>query len=685
MARGRLALYTCFGLLTLGVGLLLGHAVESEPHGERGLGFTSTTFRRERAAERRYSSNVSASSISDVHRALTRRPHRAGTEGAREVAQYIARELETAGLDVEVTEYVAYLSEPRSVTVEIVAPIRESLSVVEPADPRDADTAHPEIGPGFVAYAPSGDVTAPVIYVNYGLPADYAALKAAGVEVAGRIVLARYGRSHRAVKVFTAEQAGAVGVILYSDPADDGQARGATWPDGMWRTPDMLQRGNAKYSWLWHGDPLTPGEPATRNSTFLPPASAPTLPKIPVVVLSAREAERIWRLGPGAAVVRLQLDMQNERKPIRNVIGRIRGAVEPDRWVILGTHHDAWTFGGIDPGSSTAVAIEVARGLARLRRGGWQPVRSMMFAFWDAEEYGLIGSTEFAEERARDLQESAVVYINSDMYTRGRLVAGGVPSLRDFVAEVASATSAGDIPADLSALGSGADFVAFQDYLGVPTLALEFLFEGGYGFGAYHSSYDSRYYMENVADPGFAQGVTLARVLGVAIMRFAAAPVLPFRYGHYAERIAAFLQESEAWKPDANRDPLAVSTAGLRALAVEAAHRARAIERTIDQELASGRVPSAAGDLNDALARLEQALLDVSQPANRRWYRHVIYGWNVYSMYDGQPLPGLAEAIRLGDAALLAQEQARIQRALERMLRGLDGIAALLPDARQTS
>ncbi|HUE87503.1 MAG TPA: M28 family peptidase [Vicinamibacterales bacterium] len=703
----------------------------TQPSAERRLGFTAAAFARQLEHEARYSAALTATAISNAHRALTERPHRAGTDGARVVAEYLRDELSRAGLDVEMPEYLAYLSAPRSIQIDLVAPARERLSVVEAPDARDPDTAHPALDPGFIAYSTSGDVTAPVVYVNYGLPADYVKLKAAGVNVAGHIVLARYTRSHRAVKVHTAEREGAAAVILYSDPADDGPARGETWPDGMWRPGHLLQRGNAKYSWFWHGDPLTPGVAATADAEALAPDSAPTLPRIPVVVLSAQQAERILRhlagasapegfrgalpvsygVGPGPARVHLQVSMEAGRMPIRNVVARLRGNVEPDRWIVLGTHHDAWTFGGIDPGSSAAVIVEVARRLAALKQQGWQPARSILFAFWDAEEYGLIGSTEYAEDRARELQERAVVYINSDMYTPGRFVAGGVPSLRDFVIDVArdlpapvavdasaasrAATaetlydnwrvterrrqgSSADAEVELSALGSGADFVAFQDYLGIPTLALEYLFEGGYGFGAYHSSYDNRYYMERVSDPGFRYGVELARVLGVTVMRLAAAPVLPFRPSHYADRIGAFLRDAESWRFEGRSEPgVRVNTQDLQALAGGVAERARQVERAIDAALGGGRVPANAQAINDGLARLEQALVDASEPANRRWYRHVVYGWNIYSMYDGQPLPDLADAIRVNDAAAIEREQARIRRALERMRDGVEALARL--------
>lgn len=650
------------------------------------LGFTAAAFAAHRPHEETFAAAVSAATLSEAHRALTRRPHRSGTEGARLVAEHLRDELTRAGLEVEVPEYLAYLSSPRRVQIDLVAPVAASLAVMEPPDPRDPDTAHPDLDPGFVAYSASGDITAPIVYVNYGLPADYARLSAAGVPVKGRIVLARYSRSHRAVKVHTAEREGAAAVILYSDPADDGRARGATWPDGLWRAEHLLQRGNAKYSWLWHGDPLTPGVAATAGAPALAPETAPTLPKIPVAVLSAQEAQKIlarlrgteapeafrgglsltYHLGDDATRVRLQVGMENARLPIRNVIARLRGTSEADREVILGTHHDAWTFGGIDPGSSAAVIVEVARRLAALKAQGWQPRRTLVFAFWDAEEYGLIGSTEYAEARARELQERAVVYINSDMYTPGRFVAGGVPSLRDFTAEVARDLKQ-PFSGELSALGSGADFVAFQDHLGIPTLALEFQFEGGYGFGGYHSTYDSRFYMEHVSDPGFRKGVELAQVLGVTVMRLAAAPIVPFRPSHYAQRIQTFLTEAEGWRFEGPGTPAAVDTRALQAQAARIRERALAMERVLDDALAQGRVPANAAAINDGLARLEQTLIDASAPADQRWFRHVVYGWNIYSMYDGQPLPDLAEAIRVNDAAAIAREQERIGRALSRM------------------
>ena len=503
-----------------------------------------------------------------MHRQVTEHPHIAGSARSMEVADRVRRALDQAGLQTEIREYLVHLSTPRSITVDIVSPIAESLVVREPATAEDPDSAHAELGPAFVAYSGSGTVTAPVVYVNYGLPPDYARLAAAGVDVRGKIVIARYARSHRAVKLHTAEKAGAAGIIIYSDPADDGYARGLTWPEGPWRADFQSQSGNGKYSWFWHGDPLTPGVGATAGATFLDPATAPTLPKIPAVVLSSKEASKIlsrlagpavpsgsgfqgalpftYRLGPGPVTVRLDVQMDASRRPIRNVIGKIVGR-DPDRWIVLGTHHDAWSFGGMDPGTGLSPTFEVARGLAALARSGWTPERSIVFAFWDAEEFGLIGSTEYAEAMQRELREKAIVYINTDLSMRGRFDGGGTPSLRDFLVQVTR-----DVPhfdgggsvydrwradewqrqpperrrrgengfeVELAALGSGADFVAFQDFLGLPTLQMEFDFEGSYG--PYHSNYDTRRFVEQHTDPGFKVSQTLARVLGLTVLRLA--------------------------------------------------------------------------------------------------------------------------------------------------------------------
>ncbi len=678
------------------------------------------------AMEERFLNGVSTESISAIHKQVTEHPHIAGSPRSMEVAERVRKALEQAGLQTEVREYLVQLSTPRSIKVDIVSPEPASLTVREPVLARDPDSADPELGPAFVAYSASGTVTGPVVYANYGLPPDYARLAAAGIDVRGKVVIARYARSHRAVKLHTAEQAGAAGIIIYSDPADDGFARGATWPDGPWRADFQSQSGNGKYSWFWHGDPLTPGVGATPDAPALDPATAPTLPKIPAVVLPWREAAKIlsklggpvvpsgsgfqgalpftYHLGPGPVTVKLDVQMDAGRRPIRNIIGKITGR-DPDRWIVLGTHHDAWSFGGMDPGTGLSPTFEVARGLAALARSGWTPERTIVFAFWDAEEFGLIGSTEYAEALQKELREKAIVYINTDLSMRGRFDGGGTPSLRDFLVQVTRdvphydgkgsvydewrATEWQRQPAerrrrgqdgfevDLAALGSGADFVAFQDFLGLPTMQMEFDFEGSYG--PYHSNYDTRQYVEKHVDPGFKVGQTLARVLGLTVMRLASTEVLPFRYSYYAQKMQEFIDTASTWAVDDNgRQRVALDLSKARAMAGDAARRAAAIEaRLARPESSAASDPARLRPLNDALMHLEQQLLDESEPPATRWYRHVIYGWNIYSLYEGQPLPGLAESIRLGDAAAVAREVTRLEQALDRFGRALEEIARL--------
>jgi N-acetylated-alpha-linked acidic dipeptidase len=408
-----------------------------------------------------------------------------------------------------------------------------------------------------------------------------------------------------------------------------------------------------------------------------------------------------YRLGPGPVTVQLDVQMDASRRPIRNVIGTIEGR-DRDRWIVLGTHHDAWSFGGMDPGTGLAPVFEVARGLAALARDGWKPERSIKFAFWDAEEFGLVGSTEYAEALQKELREKAIVYINTDLNMRGRFDGGGTPSLRDFLIGVTR-----DVPhfdggsvyekwraeewqrqsperrrrggegfeVELAALGSGADFVAFQDFLGLPTLQMEFDFEGSYG--PYHSNYDTRQYVERHVDPGFRVAQTLARVLGIAVMRLASADVLPFRYSHYARKIVEFTGAAEGWAvDDSGRKRVETSLSAARQLATDAVALATKIEAMLARRTAS--VDAArARSLNDALFRLEQKLLDEADPPAQRWYRHVVYGWNIYSLYEGQPLPGLAEAIRVADVSAVQRETVRLEQALRRFIAGLEEIARL--------
>ena len=636
------------------------------------IGYTSESTLRQRELEARFRDGVSAQSMSSLHRPLTERPHPSGSEATAALVKHLQTTLSGFGLGVAVHEYQALLSHPRSVRVTQIAPARRDIRVTEPAIVEDATSSHRELGPGYIAYSASGTATGDVVYVNYGLPADYDALRQKGVFVKDRIALARYGRSHRAVKVHTAQEEGVRAVILYSDPEDDGPPKGPSWPNGYWRGAEMLQRGNAKFSWFWHGDPLTPGVAAKPTIDRLQPMKAPTLPRIPVVVISANEAAKLRESMTGAnpTRIRVAVEMDQRLRPIYNVVATLTGRDFPDRRIMLGTHHDAWTFGGVDPGTGMAALLEVAKGIGALARDGWQPSRTIQLAFWDAEEFGLIGSTEYAEEFRAALQEQLIVYINTDMYMEGRFDPGGAPALRDFVSQ-----AVGDVHGKgasvfetwdqkWKALGSGADFVPFQDHVGIPSLSIEFIGANGYGFGTYHSNFDSRAYVEKVADPDFARGVVMSRVLGTLALRMSNAAILPFRFADYAERLRQAAVEANSVASH-DRTLWVESDAWLaRVEQIETA--AIALSAAIDRRLEAGG-PGNFAALNDRLARLEQKLADDDGLPESRWYRHVFYGWDIYSLYDGQMFPGLATAMRRRDAARVKYEGARIERAFDRM------------------
>jgi N-acetylated-alpha-linked acidic dipeptidase len=641
------------------------------------IGYTRDGTMREAELEKRFQDLISAQSISDLHRPLTGRPHPAGSEATAALVKHLQSTLAGFGLDVKVHEYQALLSHPRSIRLTQTAPARREIRLTEPPIPEDPTSSHRELGGGYIAYSASGTASGEVVFVNYGLPADYDALRKQGVSLNDRIALARYGRSHRAVKVHLAQEAGARAVILYSDPEDDGPPKGRAWPDGYWRGGDMLQRGNAKLSWFWHGDPLTPGVAAKPGVDRLQPANAPTLPRIPVVVISANEAAALKHAGP--ARVTVSVDMDQRLRPIYNVVASLSGRDYPDRRIMLGTHHDAWTFGGVDPGTGMAALLEVAQGIGALARDGWRPSRTIDFAFWDAEEFGLVGSTEYAEDFRATLQEQLITYINTDMYMDGRFDPGGAPSLRGVVSEVAR-----DVPGkngsvfetwnqNWKSLGSGADFVPFQDHLGVPSLSIEFIGANGYGFGTYHSNFDSRAYVEEVADPDFLQGVVMSRMLGTLALRMSNATILPFRFSDYANRLLEAVSEAGRWARDGE---IAVDIRPWVKRVDEIAESAERLSAAIDQRLTAGGGEFA--ELNDRLARLEQKLADDDGPPDTRWYRHVFYGWNIYSLYDGQMLPGLAAALRLEDHARVARESERITRTLDRMAAELQSAMAEL-------
>lgn len=527
---------------------------------------------------------------------LSREPHVAGTPEDYKTAQYVLGEFRAAGLDAKIVEYQVLLPMPREVKVDMVEPYTRQGPTPEGGESNGKNADQAKIMPAFNAYTPSGDVTAQVVYANYGLPEDYKRLEQAGIDAAGKIVIARYGKCYRGVKAYVAQQHHAAGLLIYSDPAEDGYGRGEVYPRGPWRPRTSVQRGAILYFTAYAGDPLTPGIAASKGAKRLSLEEAATLPHIPTAPLSYEDAEPIlknldgplaprewwgafpfaYHLGPGATKIHLKLEMDFQVRPIWDVIGQVP-AVDPSAsWVVVGNHRDAWVYGAADPGSGTTALLAIARGLGELLRKGWRPRRTVVLGSWDGEEFGLLGSTEWAEDNAERLERHAVAYLNVDVGVCGpHFGAASVPSLGRLIREVTSvvtdpktsqplysvwASESGlkretgapvDVPSAtglpkgmeprVNDLGTGSDYTGFLQHLGVPSLDVGF--SGSYG--VYHSLYDDFYWMRNFGDPTFRYSVAITQVLGTLVLRLADSDVLPFDYEEYGWAIKKYLSELE--------------------------------------------------------------------------------------------------------------------------------------------
>jgi N-acetylated-alpha-linked acidic dipeptidase len=692
-------------------------------------GFTATESAAERQLEERFRAVPLPASAREHLRTLTREPHVAGTPEDYRTAVYVRDQLRKFGIGAELREYQVLLPYPKHPSaVELVAPRRVRLDVEEAVVPQDPSSSHERIIPLFNGYSASGDVTAPLVYVNYGLPDDYAALKKIDVDVRGKIVIARYGRSFRGVKAKVAEENGAIGLIIYSDPADDGYTQGDVYPNGPWRPESSAQRGSVLYLFQYPGDPLTPGKPAVAGTPRLK-EDDPTLniPRIPVQPISYGDARRLLEPLRGAVRpagfqgglpfayhvggtedvrVHLKTEMDFKIRTIWNVIGRIEGAEERDRWVVLGNHRDAWTFGAVDPNSGTAAMLELARGFGELLKTNWHPRRTIIFGSWDAEEHGLIGSTEWVEENAAELRERAVAYLNMDSAVSGaNFGASSVPTLWKLIrasardvrdpktgksiyqawqervrdarpeAELTDAGAGTDTPvaeARINALGSGSDYTPFLQHLGVPSLDMSF----GGDYGVYHSAYDSFNWMEKFGDPEFVYHVAAAQIWGTMILRLANARALPFDYADYAGELRDFINETQKTAArrkladdfdakamlDAAKD-LGDASASLR-------RKQRDLIDDIDKNSGSadGRQAGARRvmRINDSLIAAERALTDERGLRNRAWYTHQIYAPGLYTGYAAQPLPDLRQAIDDRNTTNAREAAVRITEAIRR-------------------
>jgi N-acetylated-alpha-linked acidic dipeptidase len=693
---------------------------------ERGTihGFTSSRTAEEEILEQKFRSIPDPGHVEADLRHLTSEPHLAGTEGSKRVAEWLQAQYQSYGFDAQIVSYSVWLAQPKQVKLELVAPQKQSLATQEEPIPEDKDTYDKRAVIGFNAYVPSADVTAPVVYVNYGTVEDYRILQSLGVSVEGKIVLARYGRCYRGIKTKLAEEHKAVGVIIYSDPSDDGYDAGDMFPRGPWRPMSGIQRGSVEYTQIYPGDPLTPGVAATPDAKRITPAEAPNLSRIPTLPINPQDGAAIlskldgahvprnwqgglpftYHVGGGTAVAHMTIAMDYQQRPIYDVIAKLHGTSD-DEWVVLGNHHDAWVFGAVDPSSGTATMLETARALGDLVRSGWKPKRTIVMCEWDAEEEGLIGSTEWVEQNRDELQAKAVAYINTDVGVAGpNLSASAVPSLKEFVrdatrdvpnpqsgssvyetwrAHEAHATveelgsarptgqsdSSGETP--ISALGAGSDFCPFLDFAGIPSADVGFVGD----YGVYHSLYDDFYWMKKFGDPEFKYHAALAKVLGTMTLRLDEADVLPFDYGAYAGEISRAVQEVQKRATEQG-----INAAEVKPL-VEAAGQLSESAAKLSHALQSGGGlsidPAAQTKMNRDLATIDQALLDPDGLHGRTWYKHTIYAPGSYAGYSAEVLPGPSEALDRKDAVAFEAESKSLTAALHRASAKLDEITKL--------
>lgn len=694
-------------------------------------GFSAKAAQEQAVLEAKFDAQLSAQRIGQYIKDMSSRPHHVGSPGGEAVAQYLLSKFKSFGLDARIETYQVLFPTPKTRVLEMTSPTTYKAILKEPALKEDATSAQTkEQLDIYNCWSADGDVSGELVYVNFGLPEDYEKLASMGIDVKGKIVIARYGRSWRGIKPKVAQEHGAVGCIIYSDPKEDGYYQGDVYPKGAWKNEYGAQRGSVMDMVIYPGDPLTPNVGATADAKRLKREEATNLLKIPVLpigykdalpLLSALEGPVVpeeWRgalpityhAGPGKAKVHLKLEFDWQIRPAHNVIAMVKGAQYPDQWVIRGNHHDAWVNGADDPISGMAALLEEAYAVGELMKTGWRPKRTMVFCGWDAEEPGLLGSTEWVEDHAKELQEKTVVYINSDGNSRGFLGAGGSHALETFVTEVArdiedpqtkvsvlerkkaqEAARAGSVAAKkaalsskglkLGALGSGSDYSPFFQHLGIPSLNIGY---GGEGEGgSYHSIYDSYDHYARFKDPGFAYCHALAKTTGRAALRMANADIVPFDFRSLHKTIQGYAGEVMALT-DQLRETTAVENQliaekkyVLAADPTEVYHAPTAKEpvpyldfsslqnalSAFEKAASSNAIAIAkqqgSASLNQALYKAEQVLLSPNGLPRRAWYRHTIYAPGFYTGYGVKTLPGIREAIEQREWKE-AQEQIKI-------------------------
>ena len=678
------------------------------------LGFTLAHAMAEHKIETEFQAIPLPEKAREWHKTFTAEPHPAASERNNQLADFIADEWRKQGWeDVTLRRYDVLHSRPRSVSLEMTAPVRFTASLREDPVDADGDTRNPEVPGAYFGYAASGEVSAEVVYAHSGNPEDYDLLRKNGISVKAKIVLVRYSNpySYRGFKALTAEREGAAALLIYSDPAEDGYARGKVFPEGPWGPETHIQRGAITYDYIAPGDPTTPGWASVPGARHLKPEEAPSLPKIPALPLSwhdakpllenmtGREAPKSWQGAlpikyrlTGAVRAHVKVDMDTSFQPYTVVEARIRGGELPDEWVLLGNHRDAWVFGGVDPSSGTASMMELTRALGELKQRGTRPRRTVMVCSWDGEEYALTGSTEWGEQFAEDLKKKLVAYLNVDESVAGAATRAGLEGLSFSPSAVASlapmllqaskdvrapsgkslyeawrATRQRDDQASAPPhdsglveirIGSGSDHTVFLNHLGRPVINLGF--SGDYG--VYHSMYDDHFWMEHIGDPTFEYHIALADIWGLLALRLANADVLPYDFGFNAMALEHFLTELEL------RSKIDTRKLKLKELRERIAAFQKAgdeLREAVEQGLGAGAISAEKmRQLNEQLLPVESNWLDPNGIPGRPWFQHLLYAARY--TYAHLELPGLTEAAEKGDWKLASDQAALIERAVEK-------------------
>lgn len=709
------------------------------------LGFSKEGAAQQRALEAQYDALLDKDNLDQWMKRMTAQPQHVGSPYAKENAEFMVSLFESWGYEAEIETYYVYFPTPKVRVVELIEPTRFSAQLREPELEGDATSGIYENRlPTYNAYSADGDVTAELVYVNQGIPRDYEELERLGIDVAGKIVLARYGGSWRGIKPKVAAEHGAIGCILYSDPRDDGYFQGDVYPKGPYRMEYGAQRGSVLDMPLYPGDPLTPGVGATEEAERLTPEESPTLMKIPVLPISYADALPLlqalegpvappsWRgalpltyhIGPGPAKVHLKLAFDWKLTPAYNVIAKMQGAAYPDEWVVRGNHRDGWVFGAGDPISGMVALMEEARAVGELAKTGWRPKRTIVYAGWDAEEPGLLGSTEWAEHHADELRQKATIYLNTDGNGRGFLGMGGSHTLESFINEVARSVTdpqtgvtvaervraarriGGDKESDtrhdlrISPLGSGSDYTPFLQHLGIASLNIGY--GGENGGGSYHSAFDSYDHYTRFGDPGFAYGIALAQTAGRVTLRFANADVLPFTFGNFANNVVKYADEvmklAETTREETKRhndlvaanafslsadptkpyiapeakDPVPhLNFAPLQNVIIDLEASAKACDAALHEHGAMLNA-EAQQALNDILLHVERVMTRTEGLPRRSWFRHHIYAPGFYTGYGVKTLPGVREAIEQRDWDEANEQILIVAEVLQRVIREIE-------------